>query len=315
MPIVSLNRIERRRVTVFLTCLLVAVFTWLFFALSNTYPYQVKSQINFINPPLNKAYDPLQDDTITLAVEGSGWQLLFSKLKLRPKILDVNLKALNTTNYVTISSQLHEINLQFTESNQKIVSASPDTLFFDFSKRITKRVPIKFLYKIGFKQSYGISNRIKLEPASVMVTGAAEDLKGINFWFTDTLSLRGISESVNTEIGFQKANKNNVDVYPKQVKVRIPVDEFTEKTIDVPLEITNNPGKDIKLIPEKVKITFLTALSNYDRMDRDSLKISVDLDNWYKNKFPQLPVKITRFPAFCKQVKTDPQTVDFLVKE
>lgn len=314
MPIISLNRIERRKVTVFLTCLIVAVFTWIFFALSNTYPYKVNSKINFINPPLNKAYDPLQDDTVTLSVEGTGWQLLFSKLRLSPKIVNVNLRALNTGSYVTLTSQMHDINLQF-ESNQKIVAASPDTLFFDFSKRITKRVPVKFLYRLGFVKAYGISGRIRLKPATVIVTGSVEDLKNINFWVTDTLKLSNVSSEISSEIGFQKANNNNVDVYPKQVKVLVPIDEFTEKTIDVPIEINNNPGKDIKLVPEKVKITFLTALKNYHKMERDSLKVSVDLDNWFKNKYQQLPIKIMQFPGFCKLVKTEPQTVDFLIKE
>jgi hypothetical protein len=292
----------------------VAVFTWVFFALSNTYPYKVNSKINFINPPLNKAYEPLQDDTLTLSVEGTGWQLLFSRLRLSPKIVNVNLKALNTGSYVTLTSQMHAINLQF-ESNQKIVAASPDTLFFDFSKRITKRVPVKFLYRLGFKKAYGISGRIRLKPATVIITGSAEELKKIDYWVTDTLSMNDVSTEVSIEIGFQKANNNNVDIYPKQVKVLIPIDEFTEKTIEIPLEVSNNPGKDIKLIPEKVKITFLTALKNYPKMERDSLKATVDLDHWFKNKFTQLPIKILQFPAFCKLVRTEPQTVDFLIKE
>jgi YbbR domain-containing protein len=314
MPIVSLNRIERRRVSVFLSCLLLAVFAWLFFALSNNYEYQVNSQINFINPPLHKAYHPLQDDTITLKVRGTGWQLLFSKFKLSNKIVNVSLKELTTKNFVTVSSQLPEINSQF-ESNQKVVSVFPDTLFFDFTSRITKRVPVKLLYKLSFQKAYGMSGPIKLDPATVIVTGAAEDLEKINSWKTDSLSMTEINSSINAKVSFQKGLKNNVDVYPKFVKVEIPVDEFTEKVLEIPIEVQNNPGRDVKVVPEKAKITLLAALGNYSKIDRESLKVSVDLDKWVKNKYEQLPVQITKFPAFCKLIKTEPQTVDFLVKE
>lgn len=314
MPIVSLNRIERRRVSVFLSCLLLAVFAWLFFALSNNYEYQVNSQINFINPPLHKAYHPLQDDTITLKVRGTGWQLLFSKFKLSHKIVNVSLKDLTIKNFVTVSNQLPEINRQF-ESNQRIVSVFPDTLFFDFTSRITKRVPVKLLYKLSFQKAYGISGPIKLDPATVIVTGAAEDLEEINSWKTDSLSMTEINGSINAKVSFQKGLKNNVDVYPKFVKVEIPVDEFTEKVLEIPIEVQHNPGRDVKVVPEKAKITLLTALGNYSKIDRESLKVSVDLDKWVKNKYEQLPVQITKFPAFCKLVKTEPQTVDFLVKE
>lgn len=314
MPIVSLNRIERRRISVFLSCLLLAVFAWLFFALSNNYEYKVNSKINFTNPPLNKAYHPLQDDTITLKIQGTGWQLLFSRFKLSSKIVDVSLKGLNTGNFVTVSSQLRDINLQF-ESNQKVVSVFPDTLFFDFTKRITKRVPVKLLYKLSFQKAFGISGPIRLDPETVIITGAAEDLEKINSWKTDSLSMNEINSSINTRVSFQKGVKNNVDVFPKFVKVIVPVDEFTEKILEIPIEVINNPGRDVKIVPEKVKVTMLTALSNYPKIDRESLQVSVDLDKWMKNKYRQLPLQITQFPAYCKLVKTEPQIVDFFVKE
>ncbi|MEJ6982598.1 YbbR-like domain-containing protein [Pedobacter sp. P351] len=314
MPIVSLNRIERRRISVFLSCLLLAVFAWLFFALSNNYEYKINSKINFTNPPLNKAYHPLQDDTITLKIQGTGWQLLFSRFKLNSKIVDVSLKGLNTGNFVTVSSQLRDINLQF-ESNQKVVSVFPDTLFFDFTKRITKSVPVKLLYKLSFQKAFGISGPIRLDPETVIITGAAEDLEKINSWKTDSLSISEINSSINTKVSFQKGVKNNVDVFPKFVKVIVPVDEFTEKILEIPIEVVNNPGRDVKIVPEKVKVTLLTALSNYPKIDRESFQVSVDLDKWMKNKYRQLPLQITQFPAYCKLVKTEPQIVDFFVKE
>lgn len=314
MPIISLNRIERRKVSVFLSCLLIAVFIWLFFALSNNYEYKVNSKLNFTNPPLHKAYHLLQEDTVTLKVQGTGWQLLFSKLRLRSKVVNVSLKPLNASNFITISSQLEDISHQF-GSDQKVISVFPDTLVFDFTQRITKRVPVKLLYKIGFKQAFGISGTIKLEPSTVIVTGAAEDIKDINSWRTDSLSLNEVVSTVNTKVGLQKGIKNNVDVFPKTVKVRIPVDEFTEKVLEIPIDIANNPGRDIKLIPEKVKVTLLSSLGNFAKIQRDSLRVMVDLDNWSKNKYPQLPVRIVHMPKFSKLVKTEPQIVDFFVKD
>ena len=314
MPIISLSRIERRKVSVFLTCLLLAVFCWLFFALSNNYQYTVTSRLNYTDAPLHKAYHPLQDDTVTLKVEGTGWQLLFERLKLQPKVINVSLKALNNSNYVRVSNQLHDINLQFA-SNQKVVSALPDTLFFDFTRRITKRVPIILEYNLSFKKPFGISGPIKLDPATVVVTGAAEDLEDIKFWRTDSLSLKDISSSVNAKVNFQKGANNNIDVFPRSVKVEVPVDEFTEKILDVPIEVENNPGRDIKIVPERAKITLLTALSNYSKIERDSIQVSVDLDDWSKKKYPQLPLRITKFPNFCQLVKAEPQTIDFLVKK
>ena len=313
MPIVSFTRVERRRISVFLSCLIIAIFAWLFFALSNDYIYLVKSEISFKHPPVNKAYNPLQEDTITLKVQGTGWQLLFERLKSHPKVINVSLEQLNSSNFVTVSSQLQDINHHF-ESNQRVISALPDTLFFDFTTRVIKKVPVKLIYNISFAKAFGISGPIKLEPDTVVITGAAQDLKEIEFWPTDSLSLKSINSPINKKLSFQEGIKKNIDVYPKSVKVGIPVDEFTEKIIEIPIEIVNNPGWDIKIIPERAKITILTALSNFPSIDRGTVKASVDFENWTERRFRELPVNLTVFPPFSKLVKQEPQTVDFIIK-
>lgn len=314
MALITLNRIERRRMTVFLSCLIVAILTWLLIALSGRYIYKVDSKINYVDPPDSKAYHPLQDDSISLQIEGTGWQLLFSRLRLNPQTVNVSLKSLNSRNYVVFSNQLNEINRQF-ESNQRIISISPDTLFFDFSRRSVKKVPIKLSYELSFIRNYGISGPIRLTPSKVILNGAAEDLKRIDFWPTSLLKRTNVSSNITARLSFASSRSNNLDVYPLSVKVDIPVDKFTEKVIEVPIKVMNTKGRAIRLLPEKVKITILTALSNYPQIERDSLLAVVDLDNWRETGSPQLPIVLKKFPKYCKLVKIEPQVVDFFVKE
>jgi hypothetical protein len=98
------------------------------------------------------------------------------------------------------------------------------------------------------------------------------------------------------------------------VSDKIPVEEFTEKTLEIPLKILNNSGYEIKLLPEKVTVTFLTALSNYPKVDRNVVEASIDMDYWQNKGYGQLPVKLSGFPDYCKLVSIEPQIVDFIVK-
>ena len=79
--------------------------------------------------------------------------------------------------------------------------------------------------------------------------------------------------------------------------------------------MNNKEYRTVKLLPEKVKITFMTALSNYSQVDRSSFDLSVDLDNWKLKGYSQLPIRINRFPAFSKLVKIEPQTIDFIIEK
>jgi hypothetical protein len=308
-----MNTFERRKLVLFITCLFLAILAWFFFALSNRYVYEVSTQTHYINYPQEKAFHSLQSDTVDLQVEGTGWQLLFSRMRISPRSIDVNLKKLAVNNYVVFSEQLSEINKQL-GSQQRVVSVEPDTLYFDFSARSVKKVPVRLLYNFQFRGQHAISGPIQLVPQYVMVSGPMEELKHINYWLTDSMRRVDVYTNVSAKSYLQKSQKDNISIYPNLVEAKIPVDEFTEKSLEITLRVLNNRGYDVRLLPEKVTVKFLTALSNYPMINRESIEATVDISNWQTNGYKQLPVKLTHFPAFCKLISIEPQTVDFIVE-
>ena len=313
MPFLTLNRLERKRLSVFLSSLLLAIFAWLFFALSNRYLYTIKVKINYTDPPVHKAYHPLHDDTLTLNIEGSGWQLLFSRIRLHPTVLNISLKSLENKNYIALSNQIADLNRQL-EAGQEVVDANPDTLFFDFSPQILKKVPVKLLYQLSFKELYGISGPIRISPDSVIISGAAKDLKNIKFWPSEVLTFTDVSSTFSTKVALKDPG-NTMEIMTKHVKAEFPVDEFTEKVVEVPIKLINNKSNEVLFMPEKVKVTILTALKNYAAIEKDSFKANINFEGWLKYKYAQLPVSFSKLPAYTKIIKVEPQVVDFVVEQ
>ena len=94
------------------------------------------------------------------------------------------------------------------------------------------------------------------------------------------------------------------------------VDEYTEKVVDVPIVLlNNNEFRNVKLLPDKVKVTFLTALSNYSKIERGDFEVTADLNNWKSKGYRQLPLVISKFPKFCELVKIEPQNIDFIIQK
>jgi hypothetical protein len=250
---------------------------------------------------------------VSLQIEGSGWQLLFSRLRLQPTAINVSLKSLSTRSFVVFSNQLVDINKQFA-SSQKVISVLPDTLFFDFSKRSVKKIPIRLMHNLTFEKNYGISGPIKMTPNHVIVNGATEDLKKIELWPTTMLTRNDVSGPVTAKLGFMESKANNIDVFPLSVKVEIPVEMFTEKIIEVPVKVLNAGGREVQVLPERVAITVLTPLSRYPGIKVDSFSVAIDLKDRPKSGYSQLPAILRRRPQFIKLVKVDPQVVDFFIK-
>lgn len=312
---IKLTKVERKRMGVVAICLLLAAMAWLFMALSSKYLYISKTVMVYKNLPQNRAFQALQSDTIDLQVEGTGWQLLFSKFRVNPTYINIDLRPLAKQNFVVFSEQAGSINKQL-ETSQKIVAANPDTLYFDFSKSFEKKIPIRLVSQLTFMNQYSISDAIELKPKFVTVRGPKEVLSGLKEWKTDTLKLFDLNQTTSLRVPLTKTALKNVTIFPNVVEVNLPVEEFTEKTLELPLKIYNNKTfLDVNVFPKKVKVTFLVSLSHYTQVDVDFIEVGVDLNDWKQKGHGRLSVNLTRFPDYCKLVKIEPAIVDFLIEK
>ncbi len=314
MAIIKLSATERRRLSAFFTCLMLAIFAWIFTVLSNPYKYSVKIALIFKNGPQKRAFHSLQPDTVNVNLTGNGWDMLFSKMNAENKSIPVDISSLENRSYIVLSSQLDQINSK-KSFDQQITGFSPDTLYFDFSNRKVKRVPINVISAIHYQHQFSQSGNVANSPAYAVVTGPENVINKITSWNTDSLKLDSVSETVTTRIGLQPVTEGNMSVYPKTIRVSIPVDEFTEKTLFLPVKLINNRNFDnVKVFPQKVKITFTIPLSRYAEIDEDYFEATADMDQWRLHNFKVLPVEVKRIPPFCRIVKIEPRNIDFIVR-
>ena len=315
MAIIKLSATERRRLSAFFTCLVLAAFAWIITVLSNPKPYVVKNVLDFRNTPQRRAFHSLQSDTVNVTVNGTGWDMLFSKMSAGSKSISVDLNSLENKSYVVLSSQIDQINAK-RASDQQIAKFNPDTLYFDFSNRKVKRIPVHLITNIKYRRQFYQSDDITVRPGYVIINGPANVIDKITEWKSDTLKLDSVDENLSTDVNLQPVNSGNLSVYPKSVQVTIPVDEFTEKVIELPVKlINNNSYQDVKIFPQKVKITFTTSFSRYQLIDEDMFEATADLDLWRLHGYRALPVIISKIPAYCSVVKVEPQNIDFIIKK
>jgi YbbR domain-containing protein len=315
MALVKLSASERRRASAFFICLALAALAWIFTTLSGNFQFEAKAVLSFKNTPRKRAFHSLQNDTVDLTVQGTGWQMLFQRMSGLNKPVEVDLRALVKQDYIVLNSQLKQINAQ-RDADQQIVSINPDTLYFDFSDRAVKRVPVHLVSDLHYQQQFAQSGDAVIDPAYVTVSGPNNVIGDIKSWNTDSLVQDSINEAIRTSIPLQPVKEADLNVYPRMVHVRVPVDEFTEKTIQVPVKLINNPNfYNVKIFPQKVSITFTTSLRKYPELDDEFFEASADLSLWQQRGYSSLPIKLTRQPEYCRIVKIEPQNVDFIVRK
>jgi YbbR domain-containing protein len=315
MAIIKLSATEKRRLSVFFTCLVLAVIAWLAVTLSRTYNFKVKQVLAYKNAPKKRAFHSLQSDTVEVTVKGTGWQMLFSKMNSIGPAIKVDLSSLEYEDYVLLSEQVKAIN-KTKAYKHEIVAFEPDTLYFDFSHRRVKRVPVQLAMSLKYQQQFAQSDGIIINPRYVTISGPSNVIDKITSWKTDSLKATGVSENINTRVKLVPVKEGNIGIYPNSVQVKIPVSEFTEKTVEVPVTLVNNREYyRVNVLPKKVKVTFTTTLNKYAEMNEEFFEAQADLNMWKSYGYKMLPVKVTKLPDYCRLVKIEPQNIDFIVKK
>lgn len=315
MSIIKLSGAERRKASIFMVCLFSAVFAWLFFALSSKTLKDYKRVLVFKNLPLNKAFYPLQSDTVTIEVETTGWQAVFSGWSGSKKPLYVDLGLLGNKNYLVFSQNIPKLN-KLNNTSKKIISIKPDTLFFDFTKRTVKRLPIRFRSELLYKDQFEQSGTAILNPTYATVIGPEAEMKNLKSWPTQLLRGKKISANLVQSIGLMRTPKNNINVYPSVVNVTVPVEEFTEKIIEIPITVIHNPNYyNVKLFPNKVSVKLMVPLSIYNKVSPEDFEATTDLNLWAINKADKLPVGIKVKAHYIRVIQVEPHQVDYIIKK
>lgn len=313
MPLFKFSKTQKRKIAVFLSSLGLASLLWIFYALSSTYVYPGKLQIRWTEVPASIRIKNGQTDSLNTNINGSGWQLLWNKIKPQQQNVSLSLKNWKEYNYIPLKSQIGIINEQM-PAGQKVVGLDRDTLFFKPSNSISKEVPVRFVYQLGFEPFYGLSEPIQITPASVSITGTIDELENIKYLTTEKLEKTGINTSFSQLVAL-KPFSQSVQIEPQWVMVNVPVSGYTEKVIMLDVQVKNKPQDTrLKLLPAKVKLTINTSLSNYAKLSAADFEAYVDFNLWQTKNMQQLPIKFARIPNFIRILKTEPQTLDFIIE-
>lgn len=283
----------------------------MFFYLSNEYRYRISAYIVFINQPAEKAVSISDSVKATLIVESTGWNYFFRRLN--PEVLTTDLASLGDEEAVDLRKFLPSYNRQ-TDADQKIVDINPDTVYFDLVARIEKKVPVILDASITYQHQFINYGPLSIRPDSVLVSGPVNEVRPINEIHTAALQLNNVNSSIRRFIPLDRKNKKNIHLSSQSVLLTVPVEEYTEHTLKIPVEVLNNHDNyEVTLVPSTVSVTYYVPLSRFTEVGPEDFRITADLNQWQQKNKNVLSVHMERSPDFVKIVRAKPESIDFLV--
>ncbi len=310
-----------RKVLVFLFFLAVSAIIWFLNALGREYTTQLSYPVRYTNYPDNMVLAGELPSSLELTVNAYGYTILrhYVGRRMLPIVFDVNSFSLNrmpetdTRNFYVLSSVAAGRIAGQLGSEIEILDIRPDTLVFRFTNMITDRLPVKPVLELQFEQQFMVRGDIVVEPDSVSVSGPATIVDTMTFVPTLALRKSGVNKPVNEMVRLQEQGRVNLS--ENRVRVSVPVEQFTESSMRIPIEIMNLPDTLImKTFPSVVSVSYHVALSDFERANAQHFRAVVDYEN-VPAAGGRLAVELANQPAFVRNVRFSPHHVDYIIEK
>lgn len=307
---------KSREFFIFLFFFFIASGFWLLQTLNNDYEAEFSIPVRLKGVPNNIVITSEPASELRIKVKDKGTVLLNYMLgkSFYPITIDFSENKGNKNNHVRVyASQFEKKVLSQLNVSTRLLSMKPDTLEYYYSTGESKLVPVRLQGTVSAGREYYLPDTI-FTPDSVLVYASKKALDTIHVAYTQRVKLEDISDTLRMQIPL--ASQRGVKFVPSTIGMMLPVDIYTEKTVEVPLRGVNFPAdKALRAFPSKVQVTFQVGLSRFRQIDADDFHIYVSYEELLHLGSDKYTVKLKNIPKGVSHVRFNPEQVDFLIEQ
>jgi hypothetical protein len=311
---------DKRKLTVFLICLALSLFSWILISLGKEYSTTYVVPVKYTNFPENKTLLNDVPDQIAVSVMGSGFELLQFDERLTEDTLLVNLDNLKTGMYGAYERGYLDQSVIGKDIQERLRGALAlnrvltDSVVFVFDLKVARTLAVKPRASFQVKQGFVQVDSITAIPAEVEVMGALSVLDTMHYIRTELVELGELSKSRKQRvalshrfIGMDAAT--SVD----SVQVVVSIDQLTERSFMVTPDLLNVPDSlEMLIFPNSVEVTVQLPLSKYDDVNVDDIELTVDFND-LEEGYMVLPVHMEKWPVLAERVQVKPDQVEIVL--
>ncbi len=311
-----LQKIRKRlnlshKTAIFLLCLVMSTVFWVFTSLSREYETYITIPVNYRNIPFTKYFDSELPKELEYHFKGSGLKLAGVHFRERPDSIVVDVSShsdkKNEMRFQTIA-----LRNQF-PGDLKPYKITPDNITAGFNSRLSKRVPVRLSRQVSYKPRFGAVGDVKLFPDSIELAGPPDLLAKIYEVKTLNLTLSDVAGNKGGVIALDSSTFPGLASSTSLIRYYLPVEEFTEGVIEIPVELPVSQRNMVQIIPRTVKVTFTAALSGFPDIKNSDFRAEAEVPS--KNLPGKLPVKIGKQPLSVRIISIQPEFIDYLVQK
>jgi hypothetical protein len=274
------NNTKKGKPKMFLLFLFVTTFIWFISKFSREFTSNLEAKIHYINAPLGVIVSENNYDLVTFDFTTSGFYFLY--YKINKPIVTIDLPKYfkeGASSFIISTSELKRIITSQLKNDIIVNNVSIEKMEVLLDKLKTKKVKVSLLENIQFKNGFNSIGQYKISPDSIAISGPTQYLDTLTEIKTEVLELTNVNENISAIVNLNKSNDPRISYSQETVRLDVFVKEFTQKSLLVPVVVTNLPSKlSIRLVPENVTIRFDVSMEGYNKITAIDFLIICDFD-------------------------------------
>ncbi len=300
----------------FFLFLLCSGLAWFVSKLSNSYPNSIVLELDYLNPPDSLMMAKASKNIMEVKLEAVGFQLLAINLGDKKFKMDLtNIKKKAALFYISPTEAKRQLEQQL-PTGVKLLDTDGDTLFFKFYKVMIKNVPVRSAIDLSFSQNHLLDGPLQIIPDQITVSGPKNEIDTLVSVTTETLELNDLQQDFSIQVNLLKPDTlTNTKYSTKTVQIKGKVAKFSEKVINVPIQVLNLPqGTVIQTFPEVAKILIKAKLEELKGITASDFQVFADYGTLDSPEQKKLRLFIRKRPLTVYTAEIIDNEADFILK-
>ena len=295
----------------FLFFFMLAFIFWLTLFFERNVEGSYKVPLKYTNVPEDVVFDTEPPKFIEVRVSDKGSEIF--RYDLFPKdTIVINLEEYqgSKNSFIQGAQYLQLIKSSFSQ-NSTILGYFPLSISLATSKLESKKLSVVFDGEITTNRANLVADSATFLPETVIAYGARAQLSELSNAITEYTVFNNLKATSQLPIHIKPIE--GVKFVPNIVDIYIPIEEFTERSFEIPITAKNLPhGMDVKFFPSRATVSFSVTLEEYKKISEDDFQVQLNYLDFHSNKDGRVELTLTREPSSVRNPRISPTSVEFL---
>jgi hypothetical protein len=309
----SLLKLFRGDFLVFLLFLCITFFFWWSQTMSQDYETVMKLPVQVTGVSDDVRVTMPAASQIFVSLSGKGSALRKSGRRGGKHILQVHSSTFNMSQgHASLSTQrLRDSVSALLPVNVSIREIEPDSLVFQYALQRSVMLPVTFDGTTESQDQF-FMERIEFQPDSIQAKVLLSDTVAHSV-LADAGQISLSSDTTVLTVPVKPVP--GVQFSASQVRMTVIAQQYTEKSIEVPITGVNFPDYlSLKSFPSKAVVLAWVKMSEYDKVSAKDFQVVVDYNDIAGRDGSKAVLRIFSQPANVRNVRLHTRTVDYLME-